>query len=315
MNNPSFCPEYYRDAPSTDDGEKTNSVSATKETISHIRNSLDPTGSLIRPIITPRFALTCTQPVLSALAHLATSHNPPLPIQTHISENRDEVDLVRRTFPHCSSYADIYDRSGLLTPRTILAHGVHLSRGERALIRTRGSGISHCPASNTALGSGVCPVRVLLDEGIHVGLGTDVSGGFSISVLDAVRGACLVSRLRGFVDGGGNGSGDADDYDEEGKKKETDAGREKLSVEESLYLATRGGAEVVDMEGGIGGFEEGMFFDAQKIRLGRAGAPVGNVDVFGWESWQEMVHKWVWTGDDRNVGAVWVNGKMVVEKS
>ena len=112
-------------------------------------------------------------------------------------------------------------------------------------------------------------------------------------------------------------------------------GREKLSVEESLYLATRGGAAVVDMADDLGGFDEGMIWDAQLIELGsvqelsekpldmrtdgapslvKAG-PVGNVDLFGAETWEEKIHKWVWSGDDRNVKAVWVAGRLVHSKS
>lgn len=303
MDNPSFCPEYYQDSSAED------SVSATKETITHI-HSLDPEGKLVKPIITPRFAPTCSPSAMSGLGNLAAGYTPPLHIQTHISENTSEVDLVKDLFPEESGYAHVYDKYGLLTPRTILAHGIHLTPAERELIKTRHAKISHCPASNSALGSGICPVRMLLDEGITVGLGSDVSGGYSPSILEAVRQACLVSRLLGHTIS---------------PKKQEEKGREKLSVEEGLYLATRGGAEVVDMGGEIGGFDMGMCFDAQLIRLGRRidqrvntvelGSNGSNVDVFGWESWTEKVHKWVWNGDDRNVRAVWVNGRLVWERS
>lgn len=330
MDNPDFCPDYYKDA-STDD-----SLLATKSTIEYI-HKLDPQGTLIKPIITPRFAPTCSRHALDGLGKLAASYSPPLHIQTHISENTNEVALVKTLFPEASSYAAVYDSAGLLTNRTILAHAVHLTPEERDLIRERGSKISHCPASNSALGSGIAPVRVMLDEGLSVGLGTDVSGGYSPSILEAVRQACLVSRLLGHTTahaeennrrGDGNGSG--------GRS----AGREKLSVAESLYLATRGGAAVVDMADDLGGFEEGMAWDAQLIELGgvkelsdtplgaisvdgetgsagrslvRSG-PVGNVDLFGDKSWEEKIQKWVWSGDDRNVRAVWVGGRLVHER-
>lgn len=237
---------------------------------------------------------------------MAKSYSPPLHIQTHISENVPETELVRDVFPDCDggSYAAVYDKFGLLTDKTILAHAVHLSEDEKKLVRARSSKVSHCPASNSALGSGLCPVRSLVDSGITVGLGTDVSGGFSSSILEQVRQACLVSRLLKHAPGPGTGTG------------VDSGGRESLSVEEGLYLATRGGAEVVDMSAEIGGFEIGMRFDAQLVGLGGdVGASGekggGNVDVFGWESWTERIHKWVWCGDDRNVRAVWVNGRLV----
>lgn len=224
---------------------------------------------------------------------------------------------MRELFPESDSYAHVYDTYNLLTKRTILAHAVHLSKSERELIRSRDAKISHCPASNSALGSGIAPVRAFLNEGITVGLGTDVSGGYSASILEAARQACLVSRLLGHTS------------DFEGCIE----GDEKLSVEESLYLATRGGAAVIDMGGELGGFEEGMIFDAQLICLGGVGGsgegllddlsgyelkvkggPAGNVDIFGNESWEEKIQKWVWSGDDRNVKGVWVGGRLVHER-
>lgn len=312
MDNPNFCVDYYRDF-SADD-----SVLATRQTIEYI-HTLDPEGKLVKPIVTPRFAPSCTRPALQSLGELAASYSPPLHIQTHISENINELALVKELFPEADSYAAVYDKYNLLTPRTILAHAVHLSADERALIRTRKAKISHCPASNSALGSGICPVRTLLDEGITVGLGTDVSGGYSPSILEAARQACLASRLLGQSAAWQRDHSQAD-------------GREKLSVQESLYLATRGGAAVVDMGSDIGGFDMGMLWDVQLIRLGgvklvekspldgvpgdggadlvQAG-PVGNVDLFGTETWEEKIQKWVWSGDDRNVKAVWVGGRLV----
>ncbi|KAI9372758.1 hypothetical protein BJX61DRAFT_505871 [Aspergillus egyptiacus] len=323
MENPSFCPDYYRDASPED------SISATKETITHI-HSLDPSGTLVKPILTPRFAPTCSRESLAALGSLAASHSPPLHIQTHISENKDEVALVHSLFPESPSYAAVYDTYSLLTPRTILAHAIHLSPSEQSLIATREAKVSHCPASNAALGSGLAPVRAMLDAGITLGLGTDVSGGYSPSILEAVRQACLVSRLLRHT----NNLPQPSENNTGTSEKEKEKGREVLPVEEALYLATRGGAAVVDMANDLGGFERDMFFDAQLIRLGRTipsssdptapaeaqggavaqpqkGESDSTVDIFGWESWTEKVHKWVWTGSERNVRAVWVGGSLV----
>jgi guanine deaminase len=275
---------------------------------------------LVLPIITPRFAVSCSSDALSLLGALAASTSPPTHIQTHISENRDEIDLVLSLHKACESYAQVYDKASLLTPLTILAHGVHLTSEERQLIRDRGASISHCPASNTAIGSGLCPVRTLLDDGVNVGLGTDVSGGYSSSILEAARQACLVSRMVGC---------------QKSNNRPTRNSRESLSVEEALYLATRGGAKSLGMQEELGGFEKGMFWDAQMISLGGnvgtdergeadnvvngedrclehdSDSTAGPVDVFGWETWEEKVAKWVWTGDDRNVKAVWVAGRLV----
>ncbi|PYH47178.1 chlorohydrolase family protein [Aspergillus saccharolyticus JOP 1030-1] len=310
MDNPATCPSFLIDESAE------ASIAHTQAVIDHI-HALPPLSPddhpdgktrLVQPILTPRFAPSCTPPALAGLAHLAKQYTPPLHIQTHISENLHECALVREQFPDCEGYADVYDRFGLLTPRTILAHAVHFSPRERGLVAARGAKVSHCPASNSALGSGICPVRWLRRGGVVVGLGSDVSGGYSVSLLEGARQACLVSRLLPFVQQPGR--------EEDGASK--DAGDAVISVEEALYLATRGGAEVVDLAEVVGGFELGMAWDAQLIRLGGfepAGlwtdAPKSNVDVWGKESWTERVHKWVWNGDDRNVKAVWVQGRLV----
>ncbi|TVY22068.1 putative guanine deaminase, partial [Lachnellula hyalina] len=220
-----------------------------------------------------------------------------LPIQTHISENKSEIALVAELFPESKHYTGVYDDHGLLTSKTVLAHAVHLGEDEVRLIVERKAKVSHCPASNSAITSGAARVRWLLDRGVEVGLGTDMSGGYSPSILEAVRQACLVSR---HVAMGG---------DDEAK----------LIIEEVLYLGTKGGARVLGLDGTIGGFEVGLEWDAQLIGLGSVNEDGdmegdGAVDIFGWESWEEKVAKWVYNGDDRNTLAVWVKGRLVHER-
>lgn len=302
MDEPRTCPAYYRD-------ENTEmSIANSRACIEHCRN-LDPSGARIVPVLTPRFAISCQEATLKSLGKLAQEEGEGgMMIQTHISENIGEIEMVRDMFPDSPSYAAVYDEAGLLTPKTILAHAVHLSEEERALVKNRGAKVSHCPASNSALGSGYCPVRTLLDEGIDVGLGTDVSGGWSVSVLEAVRQAYLVSRAVAYHRGDGD-----------------DGKRYNIGVVEGLHLATVGGAKVVGMEGRIGKFEVGMLWDVQEIELGvvdaegqrlekEAEGEVGKVDVFGWETWEEKVAKWVWGGDERNVKRVWVGGRLAHER-
>ncbi|KAI8937040.1 hypothetical protein NX059_006260 [Plenodomus lindquistii] len=286
--NSDLSPEYYRD-------ESTETAyNDSKASIEYIR-SIDPSGEIVKPIITPRFAPSCTSDCLSAMGKLAKETDAH--IQTHISENSGEIALVKELFPDSKSYADVYDTHGLLTPKTILAHCVHLGPEERKTILERKSKISHCPASNTAITSGCSPIRDLLDEGHTIGLGTDVSGGFHPSILENVRQSIWVSRHLAL--------------------QTSDAA--KLSTEEALYLATRGGAAVVGLEDKVGGFEVGKEWDAQMISLGSvdeegssdAAFDEGPVDLFGWESWPEKIEKWVYSGDDRNTIAVWVRGRLV----
>lgn len=288
--NSDLSPAYYRDE-STE-----TSYRDSKASIDYIR-SIDPKGEIVQPIVTPRFAPSCTSDCLSAMGRLAQETGSH--IQTHVSENTGEVALVQELFPDSTSYTNVYDTHNLLTSKTILAHAVHLTSEERKLILQRKSKISHCPASNTAITSGCAPIRDMLNEGHTIGLGTDVSGGFNPSILENVRQTIWVSRHLAL---------------------QTSSDAAKLSTEEALYLATRGGAAVVGLEDKIGGFEVGKEWDAQMISLGGIVSEQGNtdgvfeqgpVDMFGWESWDDKVEKWVYAGDDRNTVAVWVRGRLV----
>lgn len=302
MDCQSTCPDYYRDE-SAEAGMRD-----TKAVVNHIRK-IDSEGEIVQPILTPRFAPSCSRETLSGLGQLARDEN--LPIQTHISETKGEIQLVHDMFPERHSYADVYDHYGLLGPRTVLAHTIHLSEEEVELVRARGAGVAHCPLSNTSLGSGVAPVRRLLDAGVKVGLGTDVSGGGSCSVLVAAREAAGVSRLLSVF------------AEREEKEKE----RCKLGVEECLYLATRGGAEVLGLREMVGAFEVGMHWDAQMVRVERvedggedgerkekADQDRGLVQCWGKETWEEKVAKWMYCGDDRNTRKVWVKGRLVHQR-
>lgn len=289
-----MSPDYYRDESAE------TSVRDSQACIDHVKK-IDPDFDLITPILTPRFAPSCTDETLHALGEL--HHSTGVPCQTHISENKDEINLVHELFPDRTSYADVYDKAGLLTSKTILAHAVHLSTDERALIKARNAKISHCPASNTALTSGAAPVRELLDAGLTVGLGTDVSGGYTASMLAQCREALFVSRHAALVN----------------QTQRTTTADPKLSVAEALYLATRGGAAVTNLDHRIGGFEVGKEWDAQMIWLPLVETTnaegldetAGLVEIFGSEDWEEKIAKWVYTGDDRNTAAVWVQGRLV----
>ncbi|KAM0438811.1 hypothetical protein ACHAPT_001571 [Fusarium lateritium] len=293
MDNPDTCPVNYRDE------SPQQSVERSRQTVQHVRD-IDPEFKLVCPILTPRFAPTCSGEAMKGLAELQREMD--LPVQTHVSENEGEIALVAKQFPGSGSYAEVYDDHGLLTTRTILAHAVHLSEEEAALVARRGSKVSHCPCSNSSLTSGAARVRWMWDRGITVGLGTDMSGGYSPSVLEAARQAALVSRHVAM-----------------GVAAGPERERSKLTAEEVLYLGTRGGASVVGLGDRVGGFEEGMEWDAQLIGLSRVdedgvAEEDGNVDVFGWETWEERMAKWLFNGDDRNVKKVWVRGRLVHER-
>ena len=330
--------EYYKDESAAAAIEK------TRETI-RFSERIDPKRELIEPIITPRFAPSCSSAALHGLGVLAKEGN--LPIQTHIAENHDEVALVGFLFPDCRNYTDVYASHGLLTHRTVFGHAIHLNQEERAMVREAGAGIAHCPISNSYLSSGLCPVRELLDMGITVGLGTDISGGWSPSVLVAAREALGVSRVLASVRKEMQGKDSKHgEHEKEKEKRAKEIEHMKLSVEEVLYLATVGGAKCLGLESKIGTFEVGKEFDAQMIVCGdfsdertgsgdegaeseEGGAGKGEgsasrkkhpeqdnpVELWGKESWSEKMAKWVFCGDDRNVSALWVKGRKVHERS
>ncbi|PNP41742.1 hypothetical protein TGAMA5MH_06335 [Trichoderma gamsii] len=309
MDDPEINPAYYRDA------DAAETLRATQQTIDHVRG-IDPGFDIVSPILTPRFAPSCTREAMAGLAQL--HRETGLPIQTHISENLGEIQLVQRMFPEADSYAGVYDKYGLLTHKTVLAHAVHISEAEASLIAEKKSKISHCPCSNTCLTSGPARVRWMWDKGIDVGLGTDMSGGYSPSILEAARQAALVSRHVAM------GIHVPVDDDDGAAAAAAEKERVKLTVEEVLYLATRGGARCVGLEEKIGGFEVGMEWDAQLVSLSQVSDDGGLeeqddsdgfVDVFGWESWDDRIAKWLYNGDDRNTKRVWVKGRLVHRRS
>ena len=160
-----------------------DSVIRTQELITYIRALPSPTGSssaLVQPVLTPRFAISCTPELLTALRELVEL-DPSLTIQTHISENVSEIVFTKSLFPPSilptppsgpkpseTTYAGVYDAYGLLRSNTILAHAVHLEDSEVELIKARNAGISHCPTSKFNLRSGYAKVGAFLDKGIKV---------------------------------------------------------------------------------------------------------------------------------------------------
>ncbi|KAG0234947.1 hypothetical protein BGW42_006046 [Actinomortierella wolfii] len=234
----------------------------------------------ITPIITPRFAISCTGDLMKQLGQLAKEYN--LPVQTHLCENLNEIGFTMSLFPQSTNYTAVYDDHGLLGERTIMAHCVHMKQEELDLMKERKSGISHCANSNLNLKSGLADVRKMLDMDIKVGLGTDVAGGYSPSILDALRGARSVSVARN-VD-------------------------TTLMVAELFYLATVGGARVMELEDTIGNFVVGKEFDAIVVDASVPGSPI---DVFAHDTIETKFEKYLFVGDDRNHQTIYVQGKEV----
>ncbi len=153
----------------------------------------------LRYAFTPRFAVSCSPDLLRESARLAAETGAYW--QTHLSEDGGEMGEVQRLFPDARDYLDVYDLAGGLGARTILAHAIHLSAREIARLAESGSHVAHCPASNLFLGSGSMPLAEYLDQGISVGLGSDIAAGPELSLFSVMRaGAYTHNMLRAIDD-------------------------------------------------------------------------------------------------------------------
>eukprot|EP00475_Leptophrys_vorax_P021416 TRINITY_DN29147_c0_g2_i1.p1 TRINITY_DN29147_c0_g2~~TRINITY_DN29147_c0_g2_i1.p1 ORF type:complete len:466 (+),score=104.79 TRINITY_DN29147_c0_g2_i1:181-1578(+) len=251
---------------------------------------------LAKPVLTPRFVPTCSSQLMERLGELAKEHD--LHVQSHICETKNEIAWVSELHPDHDHYAHVYDAHGLLTDKTVMAHGVHLNDDEVELLHARGTGVSHCPNSNFAMGSGVLDVRRLLRSKVKVGLGTDVGGGYSCSVLDAIR-QCLIASTSVV-------------HLKHGNDKENNHLADPLSVDEAFYLATLGGHEVLKLDHELGNFLVGKKFDALVVDPCIEDCPF---DVFPQDTLHDILNKFVFLGDDRNIVQVIVDGNVVISRS
>ncbi len=191
-----------------------------------------------RPILTPRFAPTCSGPLLEGLGKLQKKYG--LPVQSHLSENLSEIAWVQELFPWSSCYGNVYEHYGLFgkEAKTVMAHCVHSSDREVELMKRNGVYVAHCPQSNINLSSGIAPIRRYLEEGIPTGLGTNMAGGANMSMFRCMADAIGVSKLYWRL---------------------ADQSRKPLTMEEAFFLATKGGGSFF---GKTGSFEEGYEVDA-----------------------------------------------------
>nr|XP_005297810.1 guanine deaminase [Chrysemys picta bellii] len=256
-----------------------------KETERFVKELLEKKYQKVQPIVTPRFGPSCTDKLLSRLGDFAKARD--IYVQSHISENDGEIKLVEQMFPNYKNYTDLYDKTKLLTSKTVMAHGCHLSDEELKLFSLRGAAIAHCPNSNFSLCSGILNVQNVLKHNVKLGLGTDVAGGYSSSMLDAIRRTMSASNtlLLNKVNNTG------------------------LTLKEAFRLATLGGSQVLGLDDVIGNFEVGKEFDALLINPKASDSPF---DLFAGDTFEDIIQKFLYLGDDRNINEVYVAGKQVV---
>ena len=231
---------------------------------STLHSSLPP---LVRPIITPRFVPSCTPELLRACGELARKYQ--LPVQSHLSENTSEIAWVQELEKESTSYGDAYNRYGLFgqTP-TIMAHCVWTQGKELDLMKQNGVMVAHCPTSNFNLSSGIAPVRSFLDEGLHVGLGSDISGGHDLNMFRMLVYAIQVSKMH----------------------YQLDHDKAFLTLPEIFWIATKSAGSFF---GKVGSFEPGYEFDALVID-----------DAVLYPDEYSLIHRlerFIYVGDDRQI--------------
>ena len=282
MDDPAQCPAFYRDSSAQ------AAEAETRAFIQYVRAM--PGNGLILPVITPRFIPSCTDELLRGLGQLARETG--CHVQTHCSESDWQHAYVLARCGVTDTAA--LDRFGLLSRHTILAHGNFIGDADAATIVAAGAGIAHCPLSNVYFSDAVFPLRRMLQRGMHVGLGTDISGGASPSILENARQAIIASRS---LESG---------VDPSLTRAERRTPGSRIDAATAFWLATAGGGIALDLP--IGLFRAGFQFDAividttvagSNLRLGPSPAP------------GEVLQKIIYHAARADIHSVWVANRRV----
>ena len=260
--------------------QETSAQASADATLSWLEDTLTKFKN-VKPILTPRFIPSCSDELMEKLSALQQKYH--LPVQSHLSENLGEIAWVQELCPDTHFYGEAYSRFGLFGGDcpTIMAHCVHSSDEEIALMKKQDVYIAHCPQSNTNLSSGIAPVRQYLDEGLHVGLGSDVAGGTCSSILRAMADAIQVSKLYWRL---------------------IDSSMKPLTLEEAFYMGTEGGGSFF---GKAGSFKEGYEFDAVVLNSSTIPTPLKL-------SPKDRLERLVYLSDDRNISAKYTAGRKIL---
>lgn len=237
----------------------------------------------------PRFAVTCSEKLMRSAADMATRFDAYL--QTHLAENREEIEKVHHLFMGSRDYTHVYEKCGLLTPKTVLGHCIHLNPREIAAIAASQANVAHCPTSNLFLGSGLIKLDQLMKAGIPIGLGSDVAAGPELNMWQVMRAAIDVQKARGAYE----------------------PNLRALRPSEAFYLGTQGGARALSKAKTIGTLDAGKEADFIAVDLARL-APYGKTgnspDAL---SVEDAVALCVYRGGPHATVATYVRGKCVYQ--
>ena len=278
------CPDYLKEK---------DSAGATREWLDAcLRGKKEGRYKNSSPILTPRFIPSCTDGLMKSLAAIQKEYG--LPLQSHLSENRREVEWVKELCPESDSYAAAYAEAGLLGKGvpTVMAHCVWPEEDEIRLLAERNVCIAHCPQSNTNLSSGIAPVRRLMERGVRLGLGSDIAGGAHSSVFRAMCDAIQASKLRASL---------------------MDQNEKALTLEEAFYLGTAGSGSFF---GKFGSFEIGSDFDA--LIIDDSGTGESGTGSHGNSlatprrlTLRDRLERVVYLSDDRHICGKYVRGRSI----
>ncbi len=236
------------------------------------------------PIITPRFVPSCSDELLEKLGKLMDKYN--VPVQSHISESRGEIELVSKLCPWSKFYGEVYNRFGMLggKQKSVMAHCIWSSDEELEIMKKNGVFAVHCPQSNMNVIAGIAPARKYLDMGLKIGLGSDMAGGATESIFRAMTDAVQVSKLRWRL---------------------VDDSLKPITADEAFYMGTKGGGEFF---GKVGSFENGYEFDFVVI-------DDSNLKSTRELTLHERIERIIYLSDDRNIVAKYVAGHKIFDKN
>jgi guanine deaminase len=239
----------------------------------------------------PRFAVACSEKLMRSAAELAARLDAY--IQTHLAENREELEKVHHLYMSAHDYTHVYEKCGLLTPKTMLGHCIHVNPREIAAIAAAQASIAHCPTSNLFLGSGLIKLDQLLKAGIPVGLGSDVAGGPELNMWRVMRAAIDVQKARGAYE----------------------PNLRPLRAAEAFYLATTGGARALGKTKTIGTLDVGKEADLLIVDLAALVPYPNNPDAIAKLSNEDVIALCTYRGGPEATVATYVRGKCVYQTS
>lgn len=289
MDDPEQTPAFYRDA------DTETALKETEEFILAVKEVAKTTKQGVYPVVTPRFIPSCTDEALRGLGELAEKYDTH--IQSHCSESDWAHGYVQERFG--KNDAQALNDFGLLQDKSVMAHSNFLTTDDAALFAETGSAIAHCPISNAYFANSVIPIKRFMAMGVDIGLGSDISGGFSPSLYDNTRQAVISSRM---LEDGVNPAVSA------GKRGTPNS---RITINEAFHLATAGGGESLSLP--IGRIAVGFAWDIQLIDTRQQGA---RLPIYGRQTNElETFEKIIYLARPENIQEVWVQGEKVHQRA